>query len=282
MSSSLFSNRQLLVASMHQKERAIAPILEKHLGVKCVLYDGLNTDLLGTFTGEIERKLDPVSTVREKCLMAMKLSGCDLAVASEGSFGPHPALYFLHANEEWLMLIDQKNHLEILAREITTQTNFDAKTVFNETELLEFAQSKGFPSHALILRKTPTSLSPIVKGIHHSPQLLSEFAKLNADKSGVYVETDMRAMHNPSRMKTIEAATQKLLQMLQSNCPNCHIPGFWITETLKGLPCAGCGHPTQSVKAHVYRCSHCQFEKTQSLIDQKPNEDPMYCDYCNP
>jgi hypothetical protein len=57
-----------------------------NLGVICFVNENFDTDLLGTFTGEIERKLDPIATARQKCLLAMKLSNCDLGVASEGSF----------------------------------------------------------------------------------------------------------------------------------------------------------------------------------------------------
>ena len=91
----MFQNRKLVIATKHQKEIVIAPILEKELGVICFINEDFDTDTLGTFTGEIERKLDPISTVREKCIKAMDLSNCDMGVASEGSFGPHPSLFFV-------------------------------------------------------------------------------------------------------------------------------------------------------------------------------------------
>ena len=57
----MFSGRKLLIATKHQKEKAIAPILEKELGVIAILASNLDTDVLGTFTGEIERKEDPIT-----------------------------------------------------------------------------------------------------------------------------------------------------------------------------------------------------------------------------
>ena len=51
---------------MHKKENIIAPILEKELGVKCFVCKGFDTDALGTFTGEIVRKDDPITTLRKK------------------------------------------------------------------------------------------------------------------------------------------------------------------------------------------------------------------------
>ncbi|MDO9153157.1 MAG: hypothetical protein Q7U47_05530 [Paludibacter sp.] len=90
----MFLHRKLIIATKHEKESIIAPILEKELGVTCFINKNFNTDELGTFTGEIERVLDPISTAREKCIRAMNLSNCDLGVASEGSFAPHPSIFF--------------------------------------------------------------------------------------------------------------------------------------------------------------------------------------------
>ena len=121
----MFEDRNLIIATKHKKEDVIAPILEKELGVKCFVSSDLDTDLLGTFTGEIERKEDPVSSARNKCYMAMELTNCDLAIASEGSFGPHPTLFFIPADDEILVFVDKKNGLEIIAREISTESNFN-------------------------------------------------------------------------------------------------------------------------------------------------------------
>jgi hypothetical protein len=46
----------------------------------------------------------------------------------------------------------------------------------------------------------------------------------------VYAETDMRAMHNPSRMAVIKNATKKLLDKINACCPQCNIPGFGVTD----------------------------------------------------
>lgn len=79
----LFKNRKLIIATKHEKETVIAPLLEKELGVLCFIDENFDTDILGTFTGEVERKFDPITTARKKCLMAMEANDCDLGVASE-------------------------------------------------------------------------------------------------------------------------------------------------------------------------------------------------------
>jgi len=79
----IFQNRRLVIATKHAKEKVIAPLLEKELGVECFTDESFDTDILGTFTGEVERKSDPISTARQKCLMAMEANDCDLGGASE-------------------------------------------------------------------------------------------------------------------------------------------------------------------------------------------------------
>ncbi len=149
----MFKNRKLLIATKHKKESVIAPILEKELGVICFTDDHFDTDQYGTFSGEIERINDPITTLKNKCLSAMEQNNCDLAVSSEGSFGPHPTLFFANADDEFLIFIDKKNNIEIIVRELSTSTNFSGKEINSKNELMDFAQKIGFPSHGLILKK---------------------------------------------------------------------------------------------------------------------------------
>jgi hypothetical protein len=278
----MFQNRKLLIATKHQKETVIAPILEKELGVVCFVDPDFDTDTLGTFTGEIARALDPISTAREKCLRAMKQNNCDLGVASEGSFGPHPSIFFVHADDELLIFIDTKNNLEIIVREISTSTNFNAKQIKSKQELSEFAARCGFPEHGLILRKSKTEYVDIFKGITDFSTLEKTFEYLHSKYNSAYVETDMRAMYNPTRMQVITQATEKLLQKIKSPCPHCQMPGFGITDAIRGLECSLCGQPTNSIRSYIYQCQHCNFIKEDLYPNNQEKEDPMYCNYCNP
>ncbi|MFT6203204.1 MAG: hypothetical protein ACI9V1_000347 [Spirosomataceae bacterium] len=278
----MFQNRKLLIATKHQKQRVIAPILEKELGVSCFVDDTFDTDALGTFTGEIERELDPISTVREKCMRAMRLNNCDLGIASEGSFGPHPSLYFVHSDDEFLIFIDTKNNVEIIVRELSTSTNFNGKQVQTQKELFEFADQIGFPTHGLILRKSKDENTDIHKGITDIGILKTSFEQLCSKYHSVYAETDMRAMYNPTRMSVIEKTTEKLVEKIRSACPQCQMPGFGITDATKGLECSLCGSPTNSTLNYIYVCQHCQFKKEEMYPNKKTTEDPTYCDYCNP
>ncbi|UJP65956.1 DUF6671 family protein [Mongoliitalea daihaiensis] len=278
----MFEGRKLLIVTKHGKEQVIASVFEKALGVRCVLDNGFDTDQLGTFSGEVDRTLDPMSAAKQKCLEGMRQSGCDLAIANEGSFGPHPTLFFVPADEELLVLIDSKNKLELVVRELSTATNFDARKITTVEELVAFAKHAQFPSHALILRPAKDNFHGMVKGIHEEAQLIEVFESLKSQHPSVYVETDMRAMHNPSRMQVIAAAAEKMLALIHSACPQCQTPGFTVSDYIRGLPCSLCGRPTRSLLAQIYTCKHCNYQEEKSNPENKDFEDPMYCDYCNP
>jgi len=284
--SKFFDGRTLLIATKHEKNKVIAPILEKELGVFCKVSYDFDTDLLGTFTGQIERKNDPLTTARLKCQLAMKQYNCDLAIASEGSFGPHPSSMFLPADDEILVLVDAKNDLEIVVREVSTNTNFSASKIRTEAEMLEFAEKAKFPSHGVILRTAKNDFTDVTysmkKGLQHHEELLIVFRRLIRKHVTVYVETDMRAMYNPTRMEIIGNAALKLVEKIKCECPNCATPGFSITEIKKGLPCEWCGSPTNSPLSAIYICKKCAFQKEELYPQNKKVEDPMYCDNCNP
>lgn len=282
MKNSLFEGRKLLIASKHKKEKVIAPLLEKHLGVTCFTNENFDTDTLGTFSGEIKRELDPITTLRKKCLLAMEASHCSLAVASEGSFGSHPYMFFAKADEEFLIFIDKINNIEIIAKELSIETNFDGKEIKTEKELLEFAEAVKFPSHGLIARKSEKDNAHIIKGISDINSLKQAFRKLIQKSDSIYVETDMRAMLNPSRMKVIEIAAEKLVEKIKSCCPECNMPGFDISDINDGLKCKLCGLPTKSTLSYTYTCQHCKYNKEKMFPHNKTKEDPMYCNYCNP
>ncbi|MEY3647592.1 MAG: hypothetical protein RLZ13_474, partial [Bacteroidota bacterium] len=242
----------------------------------------LNTDLLGTFSGEVTRLADPLTTARKKCELAMELTGCDLVLASEGSFGPHPAAFFLPANEEWLLLVDRKNNLEIHARHLSLETNFSGQEFRSIEELEAFASKAGFPSHGLILRRSKDELEGLLKGITDPDQLRTAALQLLENQGSGYVETDMRAMYNPSRMLVIGETAQLLLQKLNSHCPSCQVPGFSVTSAEPGLPCSLCGTPSSAALAHLLVCSHCQHQERVSFLHGNKTEDPQYCQVCNP
>ena len=51
-----FAGRRLCIATMHHKERVLRPLLERSLGVVCVVPPrGFDTDRFGSFSGTVAR-----------------------------------------------------------------------------------------------------------------------------------------------------------------------------------------------------------------------------------
>ena len=278
----MFEGRNLFIATNHKKEIVIAPLFEKEFGIHCFTSDAFDTDTLGTFSGEIDRKEDALTTLRTKIILASKATNCDLIVANEGSFGAHPTLFFAHANEELVMLKDFKNDLEIVAREISMETNFNGQMINNQSKLLEFAAKVKFPSHGIILKPNEKNYSKVVKGINSKEDLIANYLEFKMDFGTVYAETDMRAMFNPTRMKIIEKATRKLIEKIKTHCPNCETPGFDKVSAKPGLPCENCSVPTRSTLSYLYECQKCKYSKEKMFPRGIQFEDPTYCDNCNP
>lgn len=277
-----FSGRRLLIVTKHEKEAVIAPLLEESLGVTCFVTKEFDTDSLGTFSGEISRKDDALTTLRKKCWEGMQAEGFDLAVATEGSFGNHPTVFFAPANDEFIMLIDQKNKLEIVERVLSLDTNFDCSEVSTKAELKVFLDKVQFPSHGVILKDASENWSKIYKGVSNYDLAEKIFDTIIASGGGCYIETDMRAMQNPTRMQIIKEVCLKLINKLHSVCPECNYPGFGVVGAEAGLLCSSCAMPTRSTSAHIYQCQHCNFESKVLYPNGKKTEDPMYCDFCNP
>ncbi|MFM7327874.1 MAG: DUF6671 family protein [Bacteroidota bacterium] len=277
-----FRGRKLLVASMHGKERAIAPMLEAQLGIICITEPDLDTDRYGTFTGEVERKGSPLQTVRIKCLEAMNHTGFDLGIATEATFGPHPQLGLIPSHHEIMLLMDTRLGLEIRVSMLTTETNFASRIISSEEELMAFARSVGFPAHGLILRTIYGSGKKIKKGITNAAELSAAYRLLSLTGGTLQAETDMRAHMNPTRMSMIRSLTGKLLYKMISECLSCATPGFGEEELIPGLPCRACGQPTRSPLSRKTSCSRCGNSVTESFPDGRTHEEPGACQYCNP
>ncbi|URD51669.1 DUF6671 family protein [Chroococcidiopsis sp. CCNUC1] len=282
---SLFTGRVVVIATMHEKEKAIAPILEAELGVQCVVPD-FNTDIFGTFTRDIARPADQIATAKLKAKKALEITGETMAIASEGSFAPHPDLPFISANREIVVFIDMLNQLEIVGQEISTETNFNSQSVRTVEEAESFANKIGFPSHGLVVMLSSDSLerTEIFKGINTEEKLteIVNFALSKSSTGKVHIETDMRALYNPTRMQNIAKATKNLIQKIHQICPNCACPGFDAIAQRRGLPCGLCNLPTSAIRSVVYQCQKCSFQQEKLFPQGVKVADPAQCMYCNP
>ncbi len=170
----------------------------------------------------------------------MKIENVDLGISSEGSFSPHPSIPFVQGNLELLLFIDKKNGFEILGHHRTPETNIDGQYVTTVEEALDFAKKIGFPEHGVIVRKSKNGHFGIYKDIATEKDLIKTVKKLlnNFFTNRIFIESDMRAHRNPTRMKAIKKATEDLIKNIKSLCPRCKAPGFIVVDFKKGLRCS--------------------------------------------
>ncbi|MDX2270389.1 MAG: DUF6671 family protein [Cyanobacteriota bacterium] len=289
-----FAGRSCVIATMHGKENVIAPLVTATLGVEVSKLANFNTDVWGTFTREVARPADQISTARLKAEAAMDQSGSSLAIASEGSFAPHPAIPFIAADREVVLLYDRQHQLQVYGEVLSTHTNFASTVVVQPDQAVAFAEKVGFPEHGIVVMADPRMAdsapaipsgippSGIYKDIASLAELRSLVNPLLARSGRVRLETDMRAHRNPTRMQVIAQATHDLLEKLQQQCPACGLPGFQVVEVRAGLPCQWCGIPTSAPRAHLYRCQGCHHQQETLFPHGKTQADPASCLHCNP
>ena len=279
---SIYSGKKVALLTQHGKEKVIAPILEPGLGCMIEHVTGFDTDQLGTFTRDTPRLGTQLDAARRKARMGMELSGLSLGIASEGSFVPDPFTGMFPWNIELLLLIDDNLGIELAG--MAQGMGCSAHVHANNWDVAEcFATREGFPQQNLVLRPQSQDDLRIQKGIADWPRLKSCFDECLAqsDNQQVFIEMDLRAFANPSRMQRIKQATFDLLHRIQSSCPVCEIPGYWVTERQLGLPCSACGLPTSGYRNEIWSCLHCQHNSVRARTDYTA-ADPMYCSDCNP
>lgn len=280
----IFSGRNLVIATMHWKEKVLSPLLEEALWVTTFVPTWYDTDAFWTFSWEIVRKGNQLEAARKKLLWALASTGYDLGVATEWSFWADPSMPFLHSHRELVILIDLKNNFEILGHFRSFETNLAGSYVQTYEEIDAFLEKIGFPEHKVILRKKPWSITGLKKDISSKEELLEAIAKLQKKSffsKKVYLETDMRAMNNPTRMKWIEEACKNLIKNIYSLCPRCSSPGFIIYNIEIWLPCSWCREPTQQTQTEIFLCKYCNYQEKRSASNDA-YADPWNCNFCNP
>jgi hypothetical protein len=278
-----FCDRLAVIATMHRKELAIAPILQTSLGIRSIVPNDFNSDIFGTFTRDIDRTANQIETAKLKGEKALDIIDVDLAIASEGSFFPHPILGIPY-NREIVLLLDKKHDFAVYGESISTDTNFRHQVISSYEQAYEFALKIGFPDHAIVLMPDAqtSAKSAIHKGITSEDVLRDLVNQFLRRSPQIHIETDMRSHYNPTRIKNIAKATEDLVRKLQQHCPNCNFVAFDVVENLKGLRCELCGFPTQVTRSNVYRCDRCDFKQETLFPNGIQFADPRYCSYCNP
>jgi hypothetical protein len=280
------------LATRHGKERVIARALRHGLGADLLHVRSVDTDALGTFCGGVRRPGSALAACIAKAEAALVAGGVEFAIASEGSFGPHPQLPFLAAGREWLVFVDRCRGLTISEQLLAPRTNFAHRLVTApeasgpDQGLGRWLEQVGFPSHGLMVRahNGGAGAAEVEKGLHQWEELVAAIRRAAAASSDglALVETDMRAHCNPTRMGAIRRLTFRLVRRLASPCPACQAPGWGVVDQRSGLPCGVCGFPTALTRAVVWGCSRCGHQEEKPRPDGLHLADPGQCNWCNP
>lgn len=263
------------LATRHGKERVIAPAFAAATGLAVTVPPGVDTDALGTFTGEVARPGSMRDTARVKARRGMEAAGLPFGIASEGSFGPHPVVPFLAAGRELMIFIDDMHGIEVVEEAVSESTNFAALDLVPGADVERFLVRVGFPQHALVLRWGER----VITGIDTRDQLAS---LLSFCTGAARIETDMRAHLNPTRMAEIGKLGVMLARRMATLCPACAAPGFGPVRREAGLPCGDCETPTPLVKSIVSGCALCGHETCIPRPDGRTAASPAECPECNP
>ncbi|GGJ38683.1 MULTISPECIES: DUF6671 family protein [Alphaproteobacteria] len=280
-----YDDELAVLATMHGKERVIHPLLKRALGLHVAVSRDIDTDWFGTFSRDVERTGTQIDAARAKISAAFAATPeATVAIASEGSFGPHPYIPFVPLAREIVMLADRTRGIEVIGYHACLETNFSHAVVSNVESALEFASRLQFPKHGLLVigcrDGQPAPERVLLKDIADANDLTDAVERVVSICGTAFIETDMRAHRNPTRMRGIKRATLDLVRRYRSSCPVCAAPGFAVTRRLTGLPCSWCHGPTDAIRAEVMSCVLCdhRVERPMAAV----SADPGSCGQCNP
>jgi hypothetical protein len=275
-----YRGQRVSLLTKHGKEAALGPAL-REVGCSVRLSSGFDTDDLGTFTREIPRRGTQLEAAREKARLALEEGGARLGLGSEGAFNPGPMGLFAW-NVEIVVLLDAELGIEIVGRAEGPGHHLHA-TVRSEPELAAFASRALFPEHGLVVRPDDERGKYVAQEGDDWAALARAFRTAAERSTGgaVFVESDLRAHRNPTRMARIAEAGRDLATRMVHACPRCAAPGFGRAARLPGLPCADCGAPTTEVLAERWDCVRCGASETRA-VSGGSYADPASCPDCNP
>lgn len=273
-----YSGITAALATKHHKEKILAPVF-KGLNIS-IAHVEIDTDQLGTFSGEIPRLQSPKETVIKKARMGMTEANLRYGVASEGSIGPDSNLLFVNSDIELMAWIDDENGIE-LVESIKSFEIIAQKASFDKNQSYEeFLEKIDFPNHAVILRGDSPD-SPIFKGINDQTNLNKLVNQIFKESKSITIESDLRAHCSPSRRVNIERLANKLIERLTNLCKKCNSPGWGVVDHLFGLPCVDCGEiNSDAVSGKILGCCKCDFR--EEVLSETRVIPAAQCLLCNP
>jgi hypothetical protein len=270
-----FQRAHFGLVTLHGKESLIAPALTRRWQARLSVSAGFDTDSLGTFSGEVERRLSPLDCALHKARQAVLLTGAEFGLGSEGSFGPGPWGFGVF-NQELVVCVSAHSDWTVIG-------GHTAPVAVEECRYGDAGQQESF------WQRLPDGQGVIVisgqriaKGLQSRAEVIEQLALWHGEQvpGDARLMYDLRAHQSLIRRATLALAINNLLDRLDSHCEHCGRPGFWPDHPEPGLPCADCGGPTNSLRARRARCDGCGREQITAV--DAVYADPATCPRCNP
>jgi hypothetical protein len=279
-----FVGAEIVFATNHGKLVAAADCFARKL-TTTVTEVAIDSDSLGTFSGEIERPGSMLDALRGKVRLARAVTTARFVMVSEGSFGGVGGIGLIPQAIEMLMVHDAVTGAEIIEQSLSLETNYKSATITTRADLARFMTSIDFGAHALVLYPEGI-LRPgeVYKGITTEEQACEFFERclVRSPTAAVVAMSDMRAHLNPTRMRHIAECCELLAERLATLCPACSSGGFGLVSTIPGLPCSECGMATQRARAERHECPFCHKSVEKPRADGRTAAQPGECEWCNP
>jgi hypothetical protein len=277
-----FFGKSIVLASKHQKLELIKPVFDELIA--CELFEAeIDTDQLGTFTGEITRTAPPRETAILKARLGMEATSTPIGIASEGSIGSDPLIPFIHSDIEHMVLVDDVN--DIVISEVYRSLDITAATITAApgANIDDFLRKADFPNHGLIVRPNDKQFAKAIKGItelKHLTESINSISEHSPDGL-VVIESDFRAHFSPSRQKNIQHLAKLLALRVTQCCPECDCPGWGRVGYEKGLKCSDCGlFNPEVIRQEILGCVKCEYQEAGEILESSLS--PARCDFCNP
>ena len=269
--------RRALLVSHHAKAEVLGPVWAQH-GWELAEVD-LDTDVLGTFSGDVPRRWPPLETARRKALLGRAHGDAPWLAASEGSVSADP---FAPARASEIVVLVARSGEPLIAgfaaSEAVEVTSMRVMPDTREEDIAATAQRGLRGGHHLMVSR-PDRRRRAIGALAVPDQVLSACCQLGRDAE-LLVQTDWRAHLCPSRRPLLEGAARDLLARFDTPCPSCGAPGFGPTEAIAGRRCASCERPTNEPRGYRWGCPWCHVVRERRSHDSPVPE--SRCEWCNP
>ena len=277
-----YAGQRIGLATIHGKDRAIVPPFRRVLGADVVVAPNLDTDLLGTFSGEVPRPDALVETCVLKAELAFRSLDVDCALANEGSYGPIDRVPLVPSGMEIMAFIDRKRGVRIIETMATDHTNWRLwRFKVGDPRVVPAVKAMGFPRFGVFVIAGSDPSRP-VKDLATIAQVVAAVdreASRSEDGEAILI-ADMRAHRNPTRMGVLRALSWQLAKRLERLCPRCRAPGFGPIGVRRGLPCEACGEPTHWIAFVIDGCSACGHTAASPRKDGRRTAPSRSCKAC--